>query len=146
MLRMLCIAASIAFAPAAHATSAEQMEANKKVVAEFYELAVNKKDFEAATKFLGPRYVQHNPNAPDGPEGLKAYIALLRDKFPDAHSDVIRVFADGDYVIHHVHSVPTPGSRGDRAGRAAIQPLAQKRDLKGTRVRRKCKSWRVSWA
>src|SRR6516225_3096821 len=133
MLRMLCIAASIAFAPAAHATSAEQMEANKKAVAEFYELAVNKKDFEAATKFLGPRYVQHNPNAPDGPEGLKAYIALLRDKFPDAHSDVIRVFADGDYVIHHVHSVPTPGSRGDRAGRAAIQPLAQKRDLKGTR-------------
>ena len=103
MLRMLCIAASIAFAPAAHATSAEQMEANKKAVAEFYELAVNKKDFEAATKFLGPRYVQHNPNAPDGPEGLKAYIALLRDKFPDAHSDVIRVFADGDYVIHHVH-------------------------------------------
>jgi len=113
MLRMLCIAASIAFAPAAHATSAEQMEANKKAVAEFYESAVNKKDFEAATKFLGPRYVQHNPNAADGPEGLKAYIALLRDKFPDAHSDVIRVFADGDYVIHHVHSVPTPGSRGN---------------------------------
>jgi hypothetical protein len=26
------------------------------------------------------------------------------------------------------------------------QPLAQKRDLKDTRVRQKCKSWRVSWA
>jgi predicted SnoaL-like aldol condensation-catalyzing enzyme len=64
-------------------------------------------------QFLGPRYVQHNPNAADGPEGLKAYIAFLRDKFLDAHSDVIRVFADGDYVIHHVHSVPTPGSRGN---------------------------------
>jgi predicted SnoaL-like aldol condensation-catalyzing enzyme len=113
MLRPLCIAAFISFAPAAHATSAEQMEANKKAVAEFYEIAVNKKDFEAAVTFLGPRYVQHNPNAADGPEGLKAYIAFLRDKFPDAHSDVIRVFADGDYVIHHVHSVPTPGSRGN---------------------------------
>jgi predicted SnoaL-like aldol condensation-catalyzing enzyme len=53
------------------------------------------------------------PQAADGPEGLKAYIAFLRDKFPDAHSDVIRVFADGDYVIQHVHSVPTPGSRGN---------------------------------
>jgi hypothetical protein len=90
----LCIAAFVAFAPAAHATTAEQMEANKKAVVEFYEFAVNKKDFEAAAKFLGPRYVQHNPNAADGPEGLKAYIAFL-------------VFADGDFVIHHVHSVPT---------------------------------------
>ena len=35
MLRMHCIAASIAFAPAAHATSTEQMEANKKAAAEF---------------------------------------------------------------------------------------------------------------
>ena len=113
MLRLFCIAALIAFAPAAYAATAEQMEANKKAVAEFYELAVNKKDFEAAAKFLGPRYVQHNPNATDGPEGLKAYISFLRDKFPDAHSDVVRVFADGVYVIHHVHSVPTPGSRGN---------------------------------
>jgi hypothetical protein len=55
MLRPLCIAVYVAFAPAAHAASAEQMEANKKAVAEFYELAVNKKDFEAAAKFLGPR-------------------------------------------------------------------------------------------
>jgi predicted SnoaL-like aldol condensation-catalyzing enzyme len=113
MFRLLCIAALIAFAPTAHAASAEQMEANRKVVAQFYELAVNKKDYEAAAKFLGPRYVQHNPNATDGPEGLKAYIAFLRDKFPDAHSDVVRVFADGDYVIQHVHSVPAPGSRGN---------------------------------
>ena len=71
MLRPLCIAVFVAFAPAAHAASAEQMEmeANKKAVAEFYELAVNKKDFEAATKFLGPRYVQHNPNPPTGRRG-----------------------------------------------------------------------------
>jgi len=83
---MFCIAASIAFAPAAHATSAEQMEANKKAVAEFYELAVNKKDFEAATKFLGPRYVQHNPNAADGPEGLKAFIAFPRATSSPTHT------------------------------------------------------------
>ena len=114
MLRTLCIAAFIAFAAAAHATSAEQMEANKKAVAEFYEFAVNKKDFEAAAKFLGPRYVQHNPNAADGPEGLKAlYRVPARQVARRTHSDVIRVFADGDYVVQHVHSVPTPGSRGN---------------------------------
>ena len=109
MLRTLCLAAFIAFAPAAHATSAEQMEANKKAVAEFYELAVNKKDFDGAAKFLGSRLVQHNPNVADGPEGLKAFIALLRDKFPDAHSEVIRVFAEGDYIAcRHRARAATP--------------------------------------
>jgi hypothetical protein len=40
-------------------------EANKKIVVEFYEKAINEKDFEAAAKFLGSRYTQHNPNAAD---------------------------------------------------------------------------------
>jgi predicted SnoaL-like aldol condensation-catalyzing enzyme len=113
MLRLLLVAALVTLAPAAHAADAQQMEANKKTVAEFYDLAINKKDFEAASKFLGPRYVQHNPRAADGPEGLKAFLAFLRDKFPDYHSEIKRIFADGDYVIVHVHNVPTPGSRGN---------------------------------
>jgi predicted SnoaL-like aldol condensation-catalyzing enzyme len=65
------------------------MEANKKAVAEFYEFAVNKKDFDAAVTF---RYVQHNPNAADGPEGLKAYIAFLRDKSP-THTETSSAFS-----------------------------------------------------
>jgi predicted SnoaL-like aldol condensation-catalyzing enzyme len=113
MLRLLLAAALATLAPAAHAADAQQMEANKKAVLEFYDLAINKKDFEAASKFIGPRYVQHNPRAADGPEGLKAFLAFLREKFPDYHSDIKRVFADGDYVIVHVHNVPTPGSRGN---------------------------------
>jgi predicted SnoaL-like aldol condensation-catalyzing enzyme len=113
MLRLLIAAAAIALAPAAHAADAKQMEANKKAVVEFYDLAINQKNFEAAAKFIGPRYVQHNPNAADGPEGLKNFLGFLRDKFPDYHSDIKRVFADGDYVILHVHNVPTPGARGN---------------------------------
>jgi predicted SnoaL-like aldol condensation-catalyzing enzyme len=112
MLHLLVAAVLIGFAPAAFAADANQMAANKKAVEEFLDLAINRKNFEAAAKFLGPRYVQHNPNAADGPEGLKAYIAFLRQKFPDYHSDIKRVFADGDYVITHAHNVPMPGSRG----------------------------------
>jgi len=114
MLRLIFIAAAaaIAFAPAAFAVDAQQTEANKKAVIAFYDAAINQKDFEAAAKFIGPRYVQHNPRAADGPEGLKAFLALLREKFPDYHSEIKRVFADGDYVILHVHNVPTPGARG----------------------------------
>jgi predicted SnoaL-like aldol condensation-catalyzing enzyme len=113
MLRLLLVAGLIAFAPAAFAADAKQMEANKKAVVEFYDAAINQKNFEAASKFLGPRYTQHNPRAADGPEGLKGFLAFLRDKFPDYHSDIKRVFADGDYVILHVHNIPTPGSRGN---------------------------------
>ena len=96
----------------ARATDAATQEANKKAVLEFYEQALNRKDFDAAVKFIGPRYVQHNPTAPDGPEGFKAFLSFLREKFPDSHSEIKRVFADGDYVILHVHSVREKGSRG----------------------------------
>jgi predicted SnoaL-like aldol condensation-catalyzing enzyme len=112
MLRLILAAAAIAFAPAAFAADAQQMEANKKAVTAFYDAAINQKDFEAAAKFIGPHYVQHNPRAADGPEGLKAFLALLREKFPDYHSEIKRVFAEGDYVILHVHNVPMPGARG----------------------------------
>jgi predicted SnoaL-like aldol condensation-catalyzing enzyme len=113
MLRLLVAVAVIALSPSAYAADQAQMEKNKRAVVEFYDLAINQKNFEAAAKFLGSRYTQHNPRAADGPEGLKAFIAFLRDKMPDYHSDIKRVFADGDYVILHVHNIPTAGSRGN---------------------------------
>jgi len=113
LLRLILAAALVAFASAAHATDAKQMEENKKVVLQLYEAAINQKDFEAAAKFLGPHYTQHNPNAMDGAEGLKSFLAFLRAKLPNYHSDIKQVFADGDYVILHVHNVPTPGARGN---------------------------------
>jgi predicted SnoaL-like aldol condensation-catalyzing enzyme len=97
---------------AASAADAQQLEANKKAVVEFYEKAINQKDFDAASKYLGARYTQHNPNAPDGPEGLKAFLGFLREKFPNSKSEIKRVFAEGDYVILHVHAVREPGTRG----------------------------------
>ena len=103
------VAVSLAVAPTARAADPEQ---NKKVVVDFYEKAINQKDFEAASKHIGPRYTQHNPVAADGPEGLKAFLGFLREKFPNAKSEIKRVFADGDYVILHVHSVREPGARG----------------------------------
>jgi predicted SnoaL-like aldol condensation-catalyzing enzyme len=109
MKRIIIAAAALALAAAAQA---QQPEANKKAVVEFYNKALNDKDFEAASKYLGARYTQHNPVAADGPQGLKAFIGFLRDKFPQSRSEIKRVFADGDYVILHVHSVREPGTRG----------------------------------
>jgi predicted SnoaL-like aldol condensation-catalyzing enzyme len=91
---------------------AADLEANKKTVLEFYEAGLNKKDFEAASKYFGPKYIQHNPGAPDGIEGFKTFVDFLRNKFPNSHSEIRRVFADGDFVILHVHAVREPGTLG----------------------------------
>jgi predicted SnoaL-like aldol condensation-catalyzing enzyme len=100
--------------PAVPALAADSVQdTNKKVVLEFYEKGLNQKDFDAASKFFGPRYVQHNPTAPDGIEGFKAFIGFLKEKFPDSHSEIKQSFADGDYVILHVHSVREKGTRGN---------------------------------
>jgi predicted SnoaL-like aldol condensation-catalyzing enzyme len=104
--------AAIALGLLAATAQAADLEANKRTVVDFYEKALNQKDFDAAAKYFGPRYVQHNPTAPDGIEGFKKFITFRKEKFPDAHSDIKQVFADGDYVILHVHAVPTPGERG----------------------------------
>lgn len=112
MLPALAAAFVLAFCPAVYGADAKRQESNKKMVKEFYELALNKKDFESASKYLGPRYIQHNQHAADGAEGLKAFIRFLRDKYPDARSEIKRVFADGDYVILHVHAVREPGTPG----------------------------------
>jgi predicted SnoaL-like aldol condensation-catalyzing enzyme len=113
MTRLVTLAlAAVLAGPLIAAADGPQQEANKKAVVEFYEKAINQKDFEAASKYLGPRYTQHNPNAADGPEGLKAFLGFLKEKFPASKSEIKRVFADGDYVILHVHAVREPGARG----------------------------------
>lgn len=107
------LAAALLLSTSAMAADTATQEANKKTVVEFYEKGLNQKDFEAAAKYFGPRYVQHNPTAADGIEGFRKFIAFLREKFPDSRSEIKKVFADGDYVILHVHAVREKGARGN---------------------------------
>ena len=87
-------------------------EANKKIVLEFYTAGLQKLDVEAAVKLLGPKYIQHNPTAPDGVEGFRGFIKFLKEKFPNRSSEIKRVIAEGDLVVLHVHSKPSPEDRG----------------------------------
>lgn len=96
---------------AAMAASAQE-EANRQTVLAFYEKGLNQKDADAALAYVGNRYVQHNPTAPDGPDGFRKFIGFLRDKFPNSRSEIKRSFAEGDFVILHVHSVREAGTRG----------------------------------
>lgn len=102
-----CATMFMAAAPAVAHTSAEE-KANKALVLRFYDAVVNAKDVTAAESMLGPKYIQHNPSAADGVEGLRGFIAFLRSNAPNSRSEVKRAFVDGDHVILHVRSQRKP--------------------------------------
>jgi predicted SnoaL-like aldol condensation-catalyzing enzyme len=87
-------------------------ETNKQTVLEFYETGLNQRDFEAASKLIGPRYVQHNPQISDGIDGFLDFLGQLATEFPHLRAEVKNVFAEGDFVIGHVHGIRVPGQRG----------------------------------
>lgn len=106
------LALLVATAPAHAQTRDEQERKNLETVLAFYEKGLNQKDADAALAYVGNRYVQHNPTAPDGPEGFRKFIAFLKEKSPASRGEIKRSFVDGDYVVLHVHAVREPGTRG----------------------------------
>lgn len=90
-----------------------QQETNKSTVREFYNLALNlKKPEEAAAKYLGSSYRQHNPTAGDGPGPFVEFAKGFSLAFPALHFDFKRFIAERDMVVVHSHLVRTPGDRG----------------------------------
>ena len=110
---MLAVPATQALAAQDHAVGKAQQEANRKAVLAFYEKGLNQKDADAALAYVGKEYVQHNPGAADGREGFRKFIAFLKEKYPQSHSEIKQSFTDGNYVILHVHAVREPGTRGN---------------------------------
>lgn len=100
------------------ATDTSKEQANRRVVLEFYDRAFNAKDFAAASRFIGPRYIEHSLEAGegDGTDRLRASIQRLKAEHPDSRSEVKQVLTDGDYVILRSHRVFMPGALGDIVG------------------------------
>ena len=112
---MFSLAASLlclAILPACGRSSTSPQERNKETVIAFYNAAINDKDFEAASKYLGDKYIQHNPLAADGPEGLKAFLDFAKVNLAGFKVEFKRVLADGDFVIVHAHAKAGPEDRG----------------------------------
>jgi predicted SnoaL-like aldol condensation-catalyzing enzyme len=90
-----------------------EMERKIAIVRAFYETALNQRNADAALGYVGAHYRQHNPLVEDEYAGLRKYLAWIQENFPKSHSKILRVFADGNYVLLHVHRVRTPGTSGD---------------------------------
>jgi predicted SnoaL-like aldol condensation-catalyzing enzyme len=91
----------------------EQERRNRDVVLDFYENGVNRRDYVAALAHLGHHYVQHDPNAADGAEGLREFFSALEKQFPQFRVEIRRVFVEGNMVAVHVRSTNGPTQNGE---------------------------------
>ena len=88
-------------------------QANLHLVRAVYDDVLEPLDPARVDPYFAPDYIQHNPLARTGAQGLKEFLAWARATSPDAHHEVKRMFADGDHVIAHVHVVIEPGTPGN---------------------------------
>ena len=87
-------------------------EQNKKVVVDYYQTAFNGNPEKAVADHFGDRYIQHNPQAEDGPEAFIGFVKWLRGEYPELNLHIKRVIAEGDMVATHSHLVLVPGEPG----------------------------------
>ena len=78
------------------------LERNKQNVTQFYELMFNKcRPREAAERFMGKWFTQHNPLMTDGPESFIRFYEKLAIDYPGKRVEFKRVIAEGDLVVVH---------------------------------------------
>lgn len=85
---------------------------NKRLVTEFFDQLLVRKDLTAIDTYLGAEYHQHNPLLSDGADGAKAGLGGYFERSPQLSVTRKRVIAEGDLVAVHSHQVDAPGERG----------------------------------
>ena len=83
----------------------KQEEKNRKLVQDFYETVINSQKYDRVNEFVDNNYIQHKPEVEDGPKGLLDFVRGVYAKSPKHRAQIIRSFADGDFVILHVHVI-----------------------------------------
>jgi len=107
----------LVLAAATHANGAEtnhsKLMLNKTIVTSFYNMAFNQhQPAEAVAKYVGDRYIQHNPFVADGKKPFIDFFVGFQKQHPDGHIEIKRVIAEKDLVVVHVHSTLEKGDPG----------------------------------
>ena len=79
----------------------QNVEQNKALVRDFIDSLFTKGDVDAVYEYLAEAFVHHDePLGQTGDrEGMRAVGALVRSGFPDWHSNVHMLVAEGDVVV-----------------------------------------------
>lgn len=77
-------------------------DANTLTAQAFYDLMFNRcRPREAIERYVGDRYIQHNPGVPDGKDGFIAYFERMAAEHPGKRVHILRTVAEGDLVVLH---------------------------------------------
>jgi predicted SnoaL-like aldol condensation-catalyzing enzyme len=85
-------------------TERAQLEANKKMVTEFYQALFGDKDISVVDTHIAEDYIQHNPSVADGRAALKEALTIWFTDAPKTTVDFQKVAADGDLVFLHIRT------------------------------------------
>lgn len=88
----------------------EIVEANKKLVLDFYQQLFGDKDITAIDRYIGFGYIQHNPTVADGPEALKEAAKKWFEGQGKTKIDVQHIAAEKDLVFIHLKNKNPDGS------------------------------------
>ena len=74
---------------------------NMATVGAYADGLFRRKDFGVIDQFMAPDFVQHNPHAPDGVQGVKDFAEHFIAGNPEMIAEGKRFAASGDYVFVH---------------------------------------------
>jgi steroid delta-isomerase-like uncharacterized protein len=78
---------------------AADQDTNKRLFREYLETVFNKRQVDAADRYLAEGLIEHNPNLPQGAAGRKQFVTNVLAGFSDYHGEIQEILAEGDKVV-----------------------------------------------
>ena len=110
------------------------VEENRALIQHFVEEAFNRGNLGVVDEIYATGHIGHTAGLPaqtPGPEGVKEFVGLYRSAFPDLHTTIEDIVAEGDEVAYRWTSVGT--HQGELIG---VPPSGNRVELTGITIER----------
>ncbi|MGH9211243.1 MAG: ester cyclase [Acidimicrobiales bacterium] len=113
----------------------DNIEGNKAIVRDFIDALFSHGDLGATDQYLSADFVNHDPPVGLSADaaGMRAAGAMFREAFPDWHSELHALVAEGDIVVERFTASGT--HRGELMGAAPTGKSVELRGINIFRVR-----------